>query len=60
LTQQVQSHTMYLVEHSDIDALEIAVAGLNEGNLDPLVAMMADDMLWQGAPGGWLLGRRPS
>lgn len=45
------------MDQTDLDRLEVAVAALNEGELDPFVGLIDDDMVWTGQPQGWLWWR---
>ena len=46
------------MDQADIDHLRGAVAALNEGDLEPFVALIAPQMIWTGKPQGWLWWRR--
>lgn len=45
------------MDQADVDQLESAVEALNCGELEPFVALMADEMVWTGRPQGWLWWR---
>ncbi|MGI8791617.1 MAG: hypothetical protein ACR2H3_00280 [Acidimicrobiales bacterium] len=47
------------MDKDDVVRLEGAVAALNDWDLDPFVALMADEMTWEGARTG-LRWWRPS
>ena len=49
-----------VVDHGDIEALEAAVRALNHRELEPLVDLMADDMVWTGQAPRWLWWRDAS
>lgn len=45
------------MDQADVERLEAAVAALNDGDLDPFVGLIDDDMVWTGQPQGWLWWR---
>ncbi len=45
------------MDATDIEQLDRAVQALNTGDLEPLVGLMADDMVWNGQSQGWLWWR---
>lgn len=46
------------MEQADLDALDDAVSALNERDLEPLVSLMAPDMVWTGQSPRWLWWRQ--
>ncbi len=45
------------MDQADVKRLEAAVVALNEGELEPFVGLIADDMVWEGQSQGWLWWR---
>lgn len=45
------------MDQADVKRLEAAVVALNNGELEPFVALIADDMVWEGQSQGWLWWR---
>lgn len=45
------------MDQAEIERLETAVAALNDGDLDPFVGLIDDDMVWTGQSQGWLWWR---
>lgn len=45
------------MDQADVERLEVAVAALNDGDLEPFVGLIDDDMVWTGQPQGWLWWR---
>lgn len=39
------------------DAVRAAYEALGQGDVDPLVSLMSDDLLWQGVKSGWRFWR---
>jgi len=40
-----------------VEALRSVVDALNQGEIQPFVDLMADDMVWEGSAHGWLWWR---
>lgn len=49
--------TITSMEAIDLELLDGAVQALNNGDLEPFVGLMDDDMVWTGQPHGWLWWR---
>ncbi len=45
------------MDPADVKRLEAAVVALNDGELEPFVGLIADDMVWEGRSQGWLWWR---
>lgn len=45
------------MQPADLELLAGAVEALNDGDLEPFVDLMAQDMVWAGLPQGWLWWR---
>ena len=45
------------MEPYNVDVLETAATALNNGDTEPLLGLMSDDMVWSGFPRGWLWRR---
>ena len=45
------------MEPADREALQAAVADLNDGHIDRFLALMSDEMTWTGVPRGLLWWR---
>ena len=39
------------------DAIRSAYAALGQGDVDPLVSLMSEDMVWRGVKNGWRFWR---
>lgn len=45
------------MDQADVEQLEAAVTALNDGDLEPFVGLIHDDMVWNGHSQGWLWWR---
>ena len=45
------------MDQADLEKLEAAVSALNDGDLEPFIGLIHDDMVWTGQPQGRLWWR---